>query len=431
MIARDIVEAAREWVPRVKASGADIVVALSHSGIGPPDTAANMENASVPLSGIDGIDAIIAGHTHLVFPSEDHADTKAVDTELGRLNGKPAVMPGVGGSHLGVIDLLLTHDETGWSVRDSQSIAFPAPPDGDDPDVLKATQAAHEATLAHIRRPIGQTAVPLHTYFTPIGPASAVRLVADAQAARMAEILKGTPHEALPLLSCAAPFKAGGRGGPGSFTDVPVGDIALRHVADLYPYPNLLTAIRVTGAELRDWLEHVAGYFNRIDPDRAGQALVSTGFPSHDFDTITGVRYTFDLTRPARFTTGGMLADKDSWRIRDLTFDGKPVTDDQEFIVATNDYRASGDGSIPGAHQGKVVVRSDEFNRDVVAKYLSDTNPLRQISSPNWSLAPIPGATVCFRTGPAARRYAEAAADLGLTLLDTDETGFLTVEKRL
>ncbi|MDJ0640603.1 MAG: bifunctional 2',3'-cyclic-nucleotide 2'-phosphodiesterase/3'-nucleotidase, partial [Paracoccaceae bacterium] len=405
LITREIVDAATEWVPKVKAAGADIVIALSHSGIGRPEATANMENASVPLAAVNGIDAIIAGHTHLVFPSDDHQANAAVDTEVGRIHGKPVVMPGFGGSHLGVIDLLLTQGNGGWLVRDSQSLAYPVPPDEEDPVVLEATRSAHQATLAYVRRPIGRTSVPLHSYFTPLGPTSAVQLVADAQATRMAEILHGTPYHSLPLLSCAAPFKAGGRGGPGSFTEVPPGDVALRHVAHIYAYPNLLTAILVTGAQLRDWLEHVAGYYNRIAPLRTAQPLVSAAFPSHDFDTITGVRYEFDLTRPARFKIEGALADQDAWRVRNLTFNGSAVEDDQQFIVATNDYRASGDGSFPGAHQGEVVVRSPEFNRDIVAKYLGDAGPSRQFSSPNWSLTPIAGATVCFKTGPGARRY--------------------------
>ncbi len=52
----------------------------------------------------------------------------------------------------------------------------------------------------------------------------------------------------MPILSAAAPFKAGGRGGPDYYTDVPVGPVAIKNVADLYLYPNTVRAVEVTGA---------------------------------------------------------------------------------------------------------------------------------------------------------------------------------------
>ena len=50
----------------------------------------------------------------------------------------------------------------------------------------------------------------------------------SAQTAYARRVLKGTPHEGIPLLSAAAPFKAGGRGGPTYYTDVPAGDVVVR-----------------------------------------------------------------------------------------------------------------------------------------------------------------------------------------------------------
>jgi 2',3'-cyclic-nucleotide 2'-phosphodiesterase / 3'-nucleotidase len=106
----DIVDAANLYVPQMKRDGADLIIALSHSGIGSPDAVPNMENASTALARIDGIDAVIAGHSHLVFPSDDFALTPDIDPLLGTLCGKPAVMPGLYGSHLGVIDLYVSHE---------------------------------------------------------------------------------------------------------------------------------------------------------------------------------------------------------------------------------------------------------------------------------------------------------------------------------
>ena len=105
--ARDIVTTARAYIPQMKEEGADIIIALSHSGIGSADWTEGMENASVPLAALDGIDAVMTGHSHLVFPSPTYAEFAGVDAEKGLIHGKPAVMGGFWGSHLGVIDLML------------------------------------------------------------------------------------------------------------------------------------------------------------------------------------------------------------------------------------------------------------------------------------------------------------------------------------
>ncbi len=99
--ARDIVETARAYVPEMKEQGCDLVIALSHSGIGDANHVDGMENASVVLAGVDGIDALVTGHNHLVFPSPTFSDRPGIDVEKGTLMGKPAVMGGFWGSHLG------------------------------------------------------------------------------------------------------------------------------------------------------------------------------------------------------------------------------------------------------------------------------------------------------------------------------------------
>ena len=73
---RDIVAAAEAYVPQMREEGADIIIALSHSGIGAADRSDGMENASVPLAAIDGVDALLTGHSHLVFPSETYKELR-------------------------------------------------------------------------------------------------------------------------------------------------------------------------------------------------------------------------------------------------------------------------------------------------------------------------------------------------------------------
>ena len=292
VMTRDIVEAAKAWVPQMKEEGADIVIALSHSGIDVKQ-GEMMENASFFVAGVEGIDAVFTGHQHLVFPGKkDFQELEGVDTGKGTLNGKPAVMGGFWGSHMGLIDLLLESDGGKWRVVSATSEARPIfervdnknkATVEDDQKIVEALKDDHEATLAYVRRPVGKTSAPLYSYFALVADDPSVQIVSKAQTWYLKDLLKTTAYKDLPILSAAAPFKAGGRGGPDYYTDVPAGDVAIKNVADLYLYPNTVRAVAITGAQVKEWLEMSAGIFNQIEAGKADQTLINTRFPVLQF----------------------------------------------------------------------------------------------------------------------------------------------------
>jgi len=430
---RDIVSAAKARVPELKEAGADIVVALSHSGIagGSPDGA---ENASLHLAAIPGVDVILTGHQHLVFPGKDLAGIEGADAATGRLLGKPAVQPGFWGSHLGIVDLVLERDGRGWRVLDStvqtrpiyeRVERQPRPLVEPQPAILALVRPEHEGTLAYVRRPVGRSSVPITSYFALIADSAAVQIVNDAQVWYAKQLVAGGPHASLPVLGAAAPFKAGGRGGPAYFTDVPAGDLAIRNIADIYLYPNLLRVVLVDGATVKEWLERSAGLFNRIDPAGGEQALIDPKFPAFNFDVIDGVAYTIDVTRPSRYSAEGKLVDPAAERIRDLRFAGRPIDPRQSFLVVTNSYRASGGGSFPGLDGSNVVVEAPDMNRDAIVRYVQAMGTVAPRADGNWGLAPTTGAaSLLYVTGPAAERHAAEAAGLA-TLQGPDADGFV------
>ncbi|MER8393326.1 bifunctional 2',3'-cyclic-nucleotide 2'-phosphodiesterase/3'-nucleotidase [Mesorhizobium sp. M0045] len=430
---RDIVEAAKAWVPQMKEEGADIVIALSHSGIDVKQSDM-MENASVFVAGVEGIDAVFTGHQHLVFPGKkDFQLLEAVDPAKGTLQGKPAVMAGFWGSHMGLIDLLLERDGSTWKIVSATSEARPIfervdktnkPTVADDQRIVDALKQDHEATLAYVRRPVGKTSAPLYSYFALVADDPSVQIVSQAQTWYLKDILKNTEWKDMPLLSAAAPFKAGGRNGADYYTDVPVGDIAIKNVADLYLYPNTVRAVEITGAEVKEWLEMSAGIFNRIEPGKADQALINTDFPSYNFDVIDGVTYKIDLSQPPKYDSKGGLVNAGSNRIIDLMFNGKPIDPKRKFVVATNNYRAGGGGNFPQINASKIIYEAPDTNRDVIVRYIVSKGTINPSADANWSFAPLPGTSVVFQTGARAKDFIAQVTSLKIEPAGEGEAGF-------
>jgi 2',3'-cyclic-nucleotide 2'-phosphodiesterase/3'-nucleotidase len=423
----DIVEAARQHVPALRAQ-VDILIALSHSGISTAPREGGEENASYYLSQVPGFDVIFTGHSHRVFPGPDYAGIDGVDAERGMLGDVPAVMPGFWGSELGIIDLTLTQSNGKWAVTDFTATTQPiAERDGrevtsltpNDAQVDAAVAPEHEKTLAWIRQPIGRLAQPVNSYFALIGTDSSLALVNQAQLWYAKPLL---PASGLPVLSAAAPFKEGYQS-PDNYVDLAAGTIAIKDVADLYMYPNTVAAVRVSGAELADWLEHAAEVFNKIDPNNpAPQRLLNPHVPSYVFDVISGITYNIDITQPARFGAHGKKRE-DARRIVNLRYQGMPVQDDQQFIVVTNNYRADSGGIVhdPSA----IVLRAPDQTRDVIVRYILAEKTIEVATPPVWNFAPI-GApvTVTFESSPVAAKY--LLAQKNVTSLGDAGGGFTT-----
>ena len=433
VLTRDIVEAAKAWVPQMKEEGADIVIALSHSGIDIKQ-GEMMENASFFLAGVEGIDAVFTGHQHLVFPGpKDFADLEGVDAAKGTLQGTPAVMAGFWGSHMGLIDLLLERDGSSWKVVSATSEARPiydrverknvALVENDE-NVANAVKEDHEATLAYVRRPVGKTSAPLYSYFALVADDPSVQIVSQAQTWYIKDLLKDTQWKDLPVLSAAAPFKSGGRGGPDYYTDVPAGDIAIKNVADLYLYPNTVRAVEITGAQVKEWLEMSAGIFNQVEAGKSDQSLINLDFPSYNFDVIDGVTYKVDLSQPAKYGPKGELLDGSANRIKDLSFDGKPIDPEMKFVVATNNYRAGGGGNFPEINSSKIIFEAPDTNRDVIVRYIIDQKTINPSADSNWSFATLPATTVIFDTGPKAAQFISDVKGVKIEPAGDGENGF-------
>lgn len=438
----DIAKCAARVAGQLRAQGADLVIALAHTGIGPKQTGTQSEHAALPLAAIPGVDAIIAGHTHLHLPGTDHANIRGVDAVQGQLHGKPAIMPGANGAHLGVMDLTLERIGEGWTITGHHCELRPIAQRsgdgrmqalvGDDPEVAELFAPAHLATLRHIRQPVGTTDCPLHSYFSTVLPCSALALVAQAQGVVVRDGIAGCRVGSLPLLSAVSPSKSGGPSGPDHYTDVARGAVLLRNVADLHLFPNAVSAVQVSGREISDWLEMSAGIFFEINRETTGaQPLIDKQVPGYDFDVIYGLEYEIDLSVPARFDRHGQLRNAFARRVRNLRWNGNPIAPDQMFVVAVNSYRANGGSNFPGLDNADIVYEGGLSMQDAISRHLRQpTAALWETDTP-WRFADLGGVLTTFETGPGARACLSQLAafepvDLGLT-----DQGFLQLQLKL
>ena len=421
-------ETAEKFIPEMRAKGAELVVAISHGGLDNSPYSPTMENGNYYLSQVPGVDAMLIGHSHQLFPNASSTvpqfNLPGVDKVKGLVNGVPTVMANLWGKHLGVIGLHLRHDGKQWVIDKSRTTVEARGIQNADqsyvqPDaaIARLVAAEHAATIAYVQTPVGSTDFRMSTYFADVGDISAIEVVNQAQAGYLASYVKANlpQYASLPVLSMSSPFKSGSAG-ISDYTDVKAGNVALNNAADLYLYPNALYGVKMTGAELKAWLEHSAQRFNTIDPDKAApQELINPAHPSYNFDTITNkdISYEIDVTQPP------------GRRIRGLSYQGKPVDLKQEFLIATNNYRASGGGNFPGLDGSKTILASPDNNRELLIAHVTRQKNLTRAANGaarSWRFAKVATkGPVVFHTAPNMIALARAAGIDNVMQLKADD----------
>lgn len=422
LASRDIVEAARVHTPILRANGADIVIALAHTGIGDStessratkatSTGIGAENAAAAVATVPGIDVVLAGHTHDIFPDPRKQVKGLVDPILGTLHGKPAVMSGFHGSHIGLIDLVLEHGAQGWEIIGQQSRTIPVTSVADDPPskaelaVHRSIRSAHEGVLSDSRKTVGHTLTALHSHFALVGPSTAMAATASALFNYARKVLADRPEAGMPLVAAVAPSRFGGLGGPDNYVDIPPGPLLLRHAAELYFYGNAVSFLEVTGADLLAWLETAARQFQDIVPGKADQPLLDINFPGYLFDSLYGLQYVIDPSRSG-----------DQGRISDLRFqNGQAVTPTDKVILVTNSFRASGGGKYIAAERARLVLQDTTSLQEVILRHFR-SGPVHADLIHPWRFASLPGTSAWFESGPGALAHLETV-NTGTTLQD-------------
>lgn len=403
--AEDIKATADKFIPQMKAEGADVIVALAHTGYGSDGNyVEGAENMAYHLTMMDGIDVVVGGHSHETFPAEGFAERtgyKNVDMDRGTINGTFTVQPTKYAEGLGVVTLSIVPDGGTYQIVDGMTEVISAKGVPNDLELQELLAEDHLRVIEYVNSPVGQMAGDLNSFFALVSDNPSVQIVADAQidyaqkAVRDATELQN--YKNLPILSAAAPFKAGlAKDGtnPDDYVDIPQGNIAIKDITNLYKYPNTVTMLKLKGKEIKEWLEMSAGMFNTINPNtNEKQALLNFNYPSFNFDTIDGVSYEIDVTQLPRYDNDGNLINKDSNRIINLQYDGQAIGDEQEFLVVTNNYRGGGGGNFPlfSEDSSPIVYSSSDETRQIISDYIKSKGTITPKADGNWKLAPIEG----------------------------------------
>ncbi|MBD5155062.1 MAG: bifunctional metallophosphatase/5'-nucleotidase [Oscillibacter sp.] len=160
-------------------------------------------------------------------------------------------------------------------------------------------------------------------------------------------------------------------------SDLPEGEIKYNNIFDIYKYDNTLYRIKITGAELKTYMEWSAGYYNTWKP---GDINISfdPDFRDYKYDMFAGVNYEIDISQPV------------GQRIKNLTFKGEPLADDQELTLAVNDYRLSSTvNSFLADPEGAKEWQSSESIRDMLVEYFANNSPVEPKVDNNWKIVGI------------------------------------------
>ncbi|WP_165831972.1 MULTISPECIES: bifunctional 2',3'-cyclic-nucleotide 2'-phosphodiesterase/3'-nucleotidase [Gammaproteobacteria] len=425
---RDMVAAAQHFVPKMRAEGADLVIAIPHAGIN--DSARYTEfteQATREIARVPGIDAILFGHQHQIFPgSPSYDNIPGVDNVAGTIHGVPSVQPGYWGSHLGLIDMVLEQSGDSWVVQRSQ-VELREITDQVDLEFAARVQAVHQKTVDMLNEPLAPLTTPITSYLARMAPDTATQFINEAQQwyGQKLQRLGELPQD-LPVLSTASPFRTGHQNAE-DYVHIEEGQVTLGDLAGLYVYPNTLQAMVVNGAQLKEWLEMSAIAFATFEAGVQDQPLLART-PSFNFDSILGLKWTYDLRQPPRYNREGEVIDDDAYRVMNLTYNGNPVRDNQEFILMVNNYRAGGGGNFPNVDASMLVYQGADEIRQIIADYARDVaekdGQLSLTRDASWSFILPENSSVLFTSGHNETVLEEINWVSGATFIGLNEEGY-------
>ncbi len=346
-------EAARRWVPVLRQrERCDLVVVLAHTGferdpIGGGDNGTWNENFGWRLAHVGGIDLLLTGHSH-----------QAIEPVL--TNGVIVSQPQARAQLLTRIDLWLEQDGPQWRIARWEGVNLPVEEAVPDPTLTATFTPLQRRVAEALDAPITTVTGRVSVHGCRLADCAALDLIHEVQLDA-----SGADLSLASLLTDGTP-------------DLPPGPVAWRWVHGLYVYPNTLEVVELTGAQVKDVLEHAARYYVGLDCEPAAGCAVLTnpGVRHYNVDNVSGLSYRIDPTRP------------EGDRVRDLRFRGEILDLHATFKLVCNNYRGAGGGGYPHLADAPVVWTSSWEVAELIGEYLERRDPWRPVVDGNWWIAP-------------------------------------------
>ncbi|MEU6116349.1 5'-nucleotidase C-terminal domain-containing protein [Streptomyces sp. NPDC047117] len=362
-------EQAAKWVPRLRALGADVVIVAAHSGSSGTssygDQLPYVENAAALVAQqVPGIDAILVGHAHTEI-----AEYRVKNERTGRevVLSEPLKW----GQRLTLFDFELAWERGRWSVDSVAARVLNSNAAAEDERISGLLRGAHAKVVRYVNQVIGRSTARLSAAEAPYKDTPVLDFIAFVQAEVVRKALAGGEYADLPVVSQASCFSR--------TAEVPEGEVTIRSMAALYPFDNTLEARVLTGAQLKDYLEFSARYYVRtpaggeVDPSKLTNA---DNIPDYNYDAVSGVSYEIDIAKPA------------GQRIGKLQLNGEALDPAARFVLAVNNYRASGGGNFPHVAKAEQVWAMSDEIRNLIIEWVKQSGSIdaSRFASVDWKL---------------------------------------------
>ncbi|MFE3324052.1 bifunctional metallophosphatase/5'-nucleotidase [Streptomyces sp. NPDC059176] len=351
MVFPGLEEQAAKWVPKLRSMGADVVIVSAHSGSSGTssygDQLPYVENAAgLVAEQVPGIDAILVGHAHTEI---------AEYVVTNKQTGKQVVLsePLKWGQRLTLFDFDLVWERGRWSVAKVGATVLNSNTAEEDPAITRLLVDEHQKVVTYVNQVIGTSTAAMSTAEAPWKDEPIIDLISHVQVETVKAALAGGQYAALPVLSQASCFSR--------TAAIPSGQVTIKDAAGLYPFENTLEARLMTGAQLKDYLEYSARYYVQTPaggPVDTAKLTNAENIPDYNYDALYGVSYEIDIAKPV------------GSRIAKLSYDGKPVDPAAQFVLAVNNYRASGGGAFPHVAKAQQLWSNSEEIRNTIIQWV-------------------------------------------------------------
>lgn len=291
-----------EMVPVLKKEGAEVIVVLSHLGADMNKETREVTGEAAELAKkVEGVDAIIAGHTHR--------------TVAGIVNNIPIAEAYYNGRETAHINLLYSKDEKKVVEKTVESVSILAVEGIEDDEKVKAIVDKYQEEIAPVKNLVlGKT----------VNELNHDRYKNSILGQWSADVMKE-----------AAEVDIAFQNGGGLRTSIAAGDITMGNLYEVMPFDNTLFTVELTGKQVIDVLNH--------------------GIGNEEFGDVqfSGIKVKYDKTKP------------EGERVVEVTMlDGSKLEEDKIYKVVTNDFMGAGGDKYTMFLEGKNAVDTFRPVRD-------------------------------------------------------------------